>query len=77
MFCIHNIEPEKDRDAACREIARVLKPGGTAMIADFPGAAAYVDVFRSAGLTVVGPLRAARMALGVAGYLVATKPAVR
>jgi ubiquinone/menaquinone biosynthesis C-methylase UbiE len=74
VFCIHNIEPEADRVVTCQEIARVLKPGGVALIADFPGAAPYVDAFREAALTVAGPFRAERIAFGVAGYLVATKP---
>ena len=73
VFCIHNIEPAADRLAACREIARVMNLGGTAMIADFPGAAPYLGAFRAAGLTVAGPFRAERIALGIAGYLVATK----
>ena len=73
VFCIHNIEPAADRLATCREVARVLKPGGTALIADFPGTAPYVDTLRAAGLAVAGPFRAERIALGIAGYLVATK----
>lgn len=76
VFCLHNIEPAAGRHAACREIARVLKPGGTAMIADFPGVATYVEVFRAAGLDVASPFRAEAIALGIAGYLVATKPGV-
>ena len=73
VFCIHNIEPEADRLVTCQEIARVLKPGGVALIADFPGVAPYVDAFRGAALTVAGPFRAERIALGIAGYLVAIK----
>ncbi len=76
VLCLHNIEPTADRHAACREIARVLKPGGAAMVADFPGVATYVEVFRAAGLDVAGPFRAEAIALGIAGYLVATKPGV-
>ncbi len=34
-LCLHNISKRADRDAACGEIARVLKPGGTALISDF------------------------------------------
>ncbi len=34
----------------------------------------YVEVFRQSGLTVTGPNRAERIAYGIAGYLVATKP---
>ena len=74
VFCIHNIEPAADRMLACSEIARVLAPGGMAMIADFPSTAAYVKVLRDCGLSVAGPYRAERIALGVAGYLIAVKP---
>ena len=74
VFCIHNIEPETDRSAACHEIARVMKPGATAMIADFPSAAGYVNWFKDAGLEVAGSFRAETIALGIAGYLIATKP---
>lgn len=75
VFCLHNITPTSERLTACREIARVLQPGGTAVIADFPTVRPYVEAFRDAGLHVDGPFRAERFALGVAGYLVATKPA--
>ena len=33
-LCIHNIPASDGRAQACREIARVLKPGGTALISD-------------------------------------------
>lgn len=73
VFCLHNIDAEPERLGACREIARVLKKRGTAMIADFPGTSGYVDTLRAAGLEVSGPHRAERIALGVAGYLIAMK----
>jgi arsenite methyltransferase len=47
--CIHNIPTRKARDRACSEIARVLKPGGTALISDFIHTADYVKAFRAAG----------------------------
>ena len=35
-LCLHNIPDQQNkRAAACREIMRVLKPGGTALISDF------------------------------------------
>lgn len=74
VFCLHNIEPQGERAAACREIVRVLKPGGCALIADFPGVGGYPAAFEGAGLTVEGPFRAERIALGIAGYLIARKP---
>ncbi len=51
-MCLHNIEPEADWDRACREIARVLKPGGVALISDYKNTRAYAEVFQQAGLDV-------------------------
>ena len=47
--CIHNIPGRKARDQACREIVRVLKPGGVALISDFIHTADYIKAFRQAG----------------------------
>jgi arsenite methyltransferase len=47
--CVHNIPGRKARDQACREIVRVLKPGGVALISDFIHTADYVHAFREAG----------------------------
>ncbi len=52
LFCIHNIESEAERRAACREIARVLKPGGRALVGEWLPTHAYAEAFREAGLTV-------------------------
>jgi arsenite methyltransferase len=49
-LCIHNIPTKEGRDQACREIVRVLKPGGTAVISDFIHTADYVKAFKSAGV---------------------------
>ena len=51
-LCIHNIEDPKSRASACREIARVLKLGGTAVISDFKHTAEYADVLAKAGLQI-------------------------
>jgi len=48
-LCIHNIPTRGGRDKACREIVRVLKPGGRAVISDFMKTADYVKAFRAAG----------------------------
>jgi arsenite methyltransferase len=49
-LCIHNIPGAEERAQACREIARVLKPGGVALISDFILTGFYQDVFANAGL---------------------------
>ena len=51
-LCIHNIPDDAGRAQACREIARVLKPGGTALISDFVKTGFYQKVFAGAGLQV-------------------------
>jgi arsenite methyltransferase len=51
-LCIHNIPSRKAREQACREILRVLKPGGIALISDFKNTGRYAKVFRSAGAQV-------------------------
>jgi arsenite methyltransferase len=56
-LCIHNIHPAGGRAQACREIARVLKPGGIAVISDFRHMRTYASELRGAGLGVeMGPL---------------------
>ena len=51
-LCIHNIPDADDRAQACREIARVLKPGGTALISDFINTGTYQKIFENCGLKV-------------------------
>jgi arsenite methyltransferase len=50
-LCIHNIPTAEGRAKACQEIARVLKPGGTAVISDFKNISAYQKTFNERGLT--------------------------
>jgi arsenite methyltransferase len=50
LACIHNIPAREGRDKACQEIARVLKPGGAAIISDFKNTARYRSQFHNAGL---------------------------
>jgi arsenite methyltransferase len=49
-LCLHNIESREERAGACREITRVLKPGGTALISDFMYTKEYEKEFRQLGL---------------------------
>lgn len=51
-LCLHNIYQQEGRAKACREIARVLKPGGIAVISDFRHTREYAEQFRLAGLAV-------------------------
>ncbi|MEO8726568.1 MAG: class I SAM-dependent methyltransferase [Acidobacteriaceae bacterium] len=51
-LCLHNIASKRGRDEACRDIARVLRPGGVALISDFKNTADYAAIFRSEGLAV-------------------------
>jgi len=48
--CLHNIPSSEGRTAACHEIARVLKPGGVALISDFRHTDEYAKAFRDRGL---------------------------
>lgn len=74
LLCLHNIEDAKDRLDACREIARVLKPGGVAYIADYTATRSYADTFRAQGLTVTGPINAIPVALSLMFLVEARKP---
>jgi len=49
-MCIHNIYSIPGRKIACAEIARVLKPGGTAVISDWRHVKEYNKNFKELGL---------------------------
>jgi arsenite methyltransferase len=51
-LCIHNIPDMEGRAQACREIARVLKPGDTALISDFINTGSYKKTLAASGLKV-------------------------
>jgi SAM-dependent methyltransferase len=51
-LAIHNIGDKAGREQAAREIARVLAPGGRAVIVDLARTAEYEAVLRDAGLDV-------------------------
>jgi arsenite methyltransferase len=50
-LCIHNIPTKEGREKACREIVRVLKPGGKAIISDAFHLKDYAKVFRGEGMS--------------------------
>ncbi|MSO65377.1 MAG: class I SAM-dependent methyltransferase [Alphaproteobacteria bacterium] len=49
-LCFHNISTAFGRAVACRELARVLKPGGRAIIADIWHTKEYLHPFAAAGV---------------------------
>jgi SAM-dependent methyltransferase len=51
-LCLHNIYDVSGRAQACREIARVLKPGGVAIISDFRHIREYAKAFAGNGMAV-------------------------
>jgi arsenite methyltransferase len=53
MWCIHNIDDKAEEEKACFEIARVLKPNGTALIGEFMPTHDYAKYFEKAGLKVI------------------------
>ena len=73
-FCIHNIEPKDQQIEACKEIARVLRPGGRAVIADYIPTHTYAESFRQAGLTVHFSKPDCLRALGPMWVVLAEKP---
>ena len=50
--CLHNIPDAEGRAEACREIGRVLTPGGVALVSDFRETALYAAAFREADFSV-------------------------
>ena len=51
-LCLHNIYERPGRSKACREITRVLKSGGMAVISDYKLMAEYEAEFLASGLKV-------------------------
>ncbi len=51
-LCLHNIYDKKERTQACKEIYRILKPGGIAIISDFKHTSEYKKIFGQSGMRV-------------------------
>ena len=52
-LAIHNVHEADDRERACFEIARVLRPGGRVAVLDLRATGEYMRAFEDAGLTGV------------------------
>lgn len=52
-WALHNIYDRAERDTALREVARVLKPGGRALIIDISHTDEYARVLRESGISDV------------------------
>ena len=73
LLCLHNIE-DIARGRACAEIARVLKPGGVALIADYVPPGHYRAAFLAAGLHVHSTANCFATALSLMWLVCAEKP---
>jgi SAM-dependent methyltransferase len=51
-LCLHNIYDREVRLRAVQQIARVLKPGGVAILSDYKLTGEYADQLKKAGLAV-------------------------
>ena len=51
-LCLHNIEDQTLRQQAVRQVARVLKPGDTAILSDYRLTGEYATQLQRAGLRV-------------------------
>lgn len=77
LLCLHNIEPKPDQAKACREIARVLKPGGRVATGDYVPTHDYAKALTEAGLIVRRSSSAFCVAGALMWFLVADKPEAR
>ena len=74
LLCLHEHEVQRQQAAACREIARVLKPGGVALIGDYVPTTSYAVALAEAGLVVQFSRSALKTALTPIWVLAAAKP---
>jgi arsenite methyltransferase len=73
-MCLHHIRGAASRTRACHEIARVMKPGGIAIISDYRGIARYATLFEQCGLTVERHRRSWSSTFPPLAIVVARKP---
>lgn len=51
-LCLHNLYNKTQRETACKEILRILKDNGVAIISDFRHTKEYLEVFKKEGMCV-------------------------
>lgn len=51
-LCLHNLYKLEEREQACTEIYRILKPNGKVIISDFKGTSEYKKTFEKLGMSV-------------------------
>jgi arsenite methyltransferase len=71
---LHRTGDASGRIRACCEIARLLKPGGAAVVADSAHAREYARALEAAGLTVEGPRSCLLQAFAPLDVVIAKKP---
>lgn len=71
---LHSVGDAGARAKACLEIARVLKPGGVAIIADTAHVKELARAFQAAGLTVEGPKSCLLESFAAIEIVIARKP---
>jgi ubiquinone/menaquinone biosynthesis C-methylase UbiE len=71
---LHNIADAAGREAACREIARVLKPGGKAIVSDSTGIGSLKRALLAAGLEIASDRLYLRTSFTYLRTIVAVKP---
>lgn len=74
QFCLHNIEDKDDQAAACKEIARTLKPGGKAIIGDYIPTHTYAKLLADAGLVIESSRNYIAKAWSLTWIVIAHKP---
>ncbi len=75
LLCIHNIEDKAEQGKALREVARVLRPGGRAVVADYIPTGDYARALAETGLRIESNRAYIGEALSLMWVVVAVKPA--